>query len=307
MNDITLEALIDLMQDSDTGIGVYKDELAGWFKDMNKYRDGSDLEAWLSIWSSKSVNVNRMTRRGSFVSKPFISVIGGIQPDVFNSFDTEENKSNGFLDRILLCYPDKDVEEFNENELTDETIQWYSELMTNVLNDYKTSHVVRDGDGDIVAQTVRFSKDAKEKWIGSFNAITALQNDDNESDYIKAVMPKMKAYIARMSLIIHLMYCTYDVAKNRLLIDKNSISKAIDLYSYFLNMSKKVKNNIDETREIKRIKSNGSKKPISELIEDIFRDNPNAAVSKVASILGCSRQNIYTHLKKKSDENKPKS
>ena len=27
-------------QDSDTGIGVYKDELAGWFKDMNKYRDG---------------------------------------------------------------------------------------------------------------------------------------------------------------------------------------------------------------------------------------------------------------------------
>jgi len=120
-------------------------------------------------------------------------------------------------------------------------------------------------------------------------------------------MPKMKAYIARMSLIIHLMYCTYDVEKNRLLIDKNSISKAIDLYSYFLNMSKKVKNNIDETREIKRIKSNGSKKPISELIEDIFKDNPNAPVSKVASILGCSRQNIYTHLKKKSNESKSKN
>ena len=206
-----------------------------------------------------------------------------------------------------MCYPDKDVEEFNENELTEETIQWYSELMTNVLNDYKTNHVVRDGDGDIEAQTVRFSKEAKDIWIDSFNAITALQNDDNESDYIKAVMPKMKAYIARMALIIHLMYCTYDGAKNRLLIDKNSISKAIDLYSYFLNMSKKVKNNIDETRAIKKIKSNGSKKSISELIDDIFKDNPNVSVSKVAGLLGCSRQNIYTHLKKKSDENKPKS
>ena len=33
-NDITLEALVDLHQDSDNSVGVFKDELAGWFKEM---------------------------------------------------------------------------------------------------------------------------------------------------------------------------------------------------------------------------------------------------------------------------------
>src|SRR5699024_10537136 len=33
-NDITLEALVDLHQESDNSVGVFKDELAGWLKDM---------------------------------------------------------------------------------------------------------------------------------------------------------------------------------------------------------------------------------------------------------------------------------
>jgi hypothetical protein len=56
-NDITLEALVDLHQESDNAVGVFKDELAGWLKDMNKYRAGSDLEFWLSCWSGKSVSI----------------------------------------------------------------------------------------------------------------------------------------------------------------------------------------------------------------------------------------------------------
>ena len=77
-NDITVEALVDLHQQSDNAVGVFKDELAGWFKDMNKYKQGSDLEFWLSTWSGKAVNLNRLTRAGSFVAKPFIPVLGGI-------------------------------------------------------------------------------------------------------------------------------------------------------------------------------------------------------------------------------------
>jgi len=34
VNDITLEALVDLHQDTDNSLGVFKDELAGWLKDM---------------------------------------------------------------------------------------------------------------------------------------------------------------------------------------------------------------------------------------------------------------------------------
>jgi len=58
-NDITIEALVELHQENKNSIGVFKDELAGWFKDMNKYREGSDLEFWLSTWSGKAISLNQ--------------------------------------------------------------------------------------------------------------------------------------------------------------------------------------------------------------------------------------------------------
>ena len=134
-NDITIEALVDLHQQSDNSVGVFKDELAGWFKDMNKYKPGSDLEFWLSSWSGKAVNVNRITRAGSFVPKPLIPVLGGIQPSIFSTFYTEENKENGFMDRMLLSYPDLEVEKYNDDEIDTSTIQWYSDT---IINFYET-------------------------------------------------------------------------------------------------------------------------------------------------------------------------
>ena len=75
-------------------------------KDMNKYREGSDLEFWLSCWSGSPVILTRVTRKGSYIERPSIPVLGGIQPSVLTNFNTSENKENGFMDRILLCYPD---------------------------------------------------------------------------------------------------------------------------------------------------------------------------------------------------------
>jgi hypothetical protein len=129
-DDITLEALIDLHQEVTTGVGVFKDELAGWLKDMNKYREGSDLEFWLSTWSGTSVNVNRLTRVGSFVESPFIPVIGGIQPSILNELYTQEKKDNGFMDRMLISYPEITIPKYNDNEISEEAIIWYNSAIT---------------------------------------------------------------------------------------------------------------------------------------------------------------------------------
>ena len=143
-NDITIEALIDLHQESDNAVGVFKDELAGWMLDMNKYRTGSDLQFWLSCWSGDSVNVNRMTRVGSFVPHPFIPVLGGIQPNILTGFSTEENKDNGFVDRLLLCYPEAKVEMYNENEIDQDVLDWYKDKIV-MFYDTLKSIVARDG------------------------------------------------------------------------------------------------------------------------------------------------------------------
>jgi hypothetical protein len=115
VNDVTIEALADLHEENDNGVAVFKDELNGWLKDMNKYKPGSDLEFWLSCWSAESANLTRKTAKSSFIEMPLIPVLGGIQPGIFSQISTVENKDNGFLDRLLLAFPEKEIEHYNRN------------------------------------------------------------------------------------------------------------------------------------------------------------------------------------------------
>jgi hypothetical protein len=294
-NDITLEALVDLHQESDNAVGVFKDELAGWLKDMNKYRAGSDLEFWLSCWSGKSVSMNRKTAKSSFVEKPFIPVLGGIQPTIFNSFSTEENKDNGFMDRMLLAFPDAIVDEYNDNELDYSTIKWYNESMIKMYETFK-NHIVRTDNGEINPNLCKFTPEAKEEWKRIFNKITKCQNDENENEYLKSMYPKQKSYIPRFSLLIHCIDSFFDNSINILEISKESILKAEKLSNYFINVAKKVKYESNEFNDLKTTFKKAES--IYDKIKLIHQKDKDFNKSKVAELLGVSRMTIIRTIKK---------
>ena len=293
-NDITLEALVDLHQESDNAVGVFKDELAGWFKDMNKYKAGSDLEFWLSSWSGKAVNLNRMTRAGSFVGNPLIPVLGGIQPSIFNTFYTDENKDNGFMDRMLLTYPELDVDKYNDKEMSYETLQWYSDTIVKFFQSVTNKRITRDAEGKIIPTILRWSKDAKIEWIRIFDKITEIQNSDNESEYMKSMLPKQKAYIPRFALLLHAFNIglTGDLGTGQ--ITKKDILNAEKLSEYFIAMAKKVKVDSVEVSEMKTI-VNSKQGSAKERFESIYKKNPEVKIKQVAELLGVSARAIYKH------------
>lgn len=292
-NDITLEALVELHQESDNSVGVFKDELAGWLKDMNKYRAGSDLEFWLSCWSGKSVSMNRKTAKSTFVEKPFIPVLGGIQPSIFNSFSTEENKENGFMDRMLLSFPEAKVDEYNDNELDYDLIKWYSETITHFYTGIK-SLLKRNNDGEIETNTIRFDDEAKIEWKRIFNKITNSQNNDDENEYLKSMYPKQKSYIPRFALLIHIFDSFLSDIPYQL-VNKESILKAEKLSDYFVANAKKIKIESSEIQELKTVSKKGETK--LEKFKAIYDSNKNFNRSKVSEMLGVSRQTIYSWIK----------
>jgi hypothetical protein len=295
-NDITLEALVDLHQESDNAVGVFKDELAGWLKDMNKYRAGSDLEFWLSCWSGKSVSLNRLTRKGSFVEKPFIPVLGGIQPNILNSFYTEENKDNGFMDRMLLSFPDSKIELYNENELEYELLEWYKDNMICFYDTIK-SVIQRDKEGNIESLTAKFNEEAKIEWKRIFNEISNFQNDENENEYLKSMYPKQKSYIPRFALVIHAFNEFFSTGGNTLLITKDSVLKAEKLSKYFIATAKKVKVNSVEVNSIKSVINSNKNKSSKEQFFELYKLNPDLNKKQIAESLGVSLQMIYKYLK----------
>ena len=297
VNDITLEALVDLHEESDNAVGVFKDELAGWFKDMNKYRAGSDLEFWLSSWSGKSVSLNRKTSKSAFVEKPLIPVLGGIQPSIFSIFYTEENKDNGFIDRMLLSYPELEIETYNDNEMNNDLLEWYSSCIINFYESIKSQIIQRNNDDDIEPQTVQLSKESKEEWIRIFNNITNIQNSDDENEYMKSMLPKQKSYIPRFALILNTIDCFFDDKPNLLEVSKESMLKAEKLSKYFIAMAKKIKIDNVEKADVKTVLIENKNKTIKEKFEIIYKQNPNFSKKEVSEMLGVSRQTIYNLIK----------
>jgi len=298
-NDITIEALVELHQENPNSVGVFKDELAGWFKDMNKYREGSDLEFWLSTWSGKAISLNRKTAKSAFVDKPLVSVLGGIQPSILNSFYTEDNKDNGFMDRMLLSYPDLDIEKWNDKEMDYDTIQWYQDSIIAFYETIKHKVVQYDEDGDIKPKTAIIPKESKDEWIRVFNEYTDIQNSDEENEYMKSMLPKQKSYLPRFALLLNTLDSFFDDTHtaDAMKISKESILKAEKVSKYFIAMAKKIKVNSIETHEIKTIITTNKLKSNKEKFIELYKINPELDKKEVAEILGVSLQMIYKYVK----------
>ena len=303
VNDITLEALIELHGENKNGIGVLKDELAGWFKDMNKYRQGSDLEHWLSSWSGKQINLNRKTAKSSFVQRAFIPVLGGIQPSIMDNFYTEENKDNGFIDRMLFCYPDLSIDLYSDKEMKQEYLQWYEDYVINFYEKIK-SIIKYTEDFEIEPYVARFNDDAKEEWVRIFNEITQMQNSDFENEYMKSMLPKQKSYIPRFALIINTLQSNEDEDIFIDQITKDSILKAEKLSKYFIAMAKKIKSESIERIGIKQTVSKVSDKSNYEKFKSVYSRDENIKKAELAEILGISRRQVYNYIKEFNNEKK---
>jgi hypothetical protein len=239
--------------------------------------------------------MNRKTAKSSFVEKPFISVLGGIQPTILNNMSTEETKDNGFLDRLLLSFPEATIDEYNDNELDYSTIKWYSETILKLYETYKNI-IERDSEGEIEPLTMKFSDEAKIEWKRIFNQITKHQNNEDENEYLKSMYPKQKSYIPRFALLIHSFDCFFDSNKMLLEVSKESILKAEKLSNYFVQTAKKIKYESNETQDLKTTTKKAE--TTIEKIKLIYQKDADFNRTKVAELLGVSRRHIINIVKK---------
>ena len=109
VKDITRETLAAILRDNPRGLLADPDEATAWVSSFNEYKaKGSDRQFWLSIWSSSSISVDREGgRRSIYVKNPLVTVMGGLPPDMLSALSEEHGRNDGFLDRLLFCFPDK--------------------------------------------------------------------------------------------------------------------------------------------------------------------------------------------------------
>ena len=290
VDDITIEGLVQLHEESPKSIGVYKDELAGFFKDMNKYREGSDLQFWLTTWSGKSYNVNRKTSGDSFLKKPFLPILGGIQPEIFETFQTQENKHNGFMDRMLFCNPNKKAQYPSIDEISTETLQAYQDYVFRIKEIVDTDLTELDDDGDINPFIVGFTEDAKKEFRKYHCELVDKQESENELDYFRGVFAKQITYIPRFSLIIAFLK---SLERDELIqeVTLSDVKAAKEVSDYYIKMTKNNKTDNDLTKQIADVIANC--KTNKDKVLTLVNKFPKLSKTTIAETVGISRQTVH--------------
>lgn len=103
--DATIEAIAALA-DAAPGVCMIRDELVGWVKAHDAYRQAGDRQTWLSLWAGSSLKIDRKTAAPLFIPSPTVSVAGGLQPERLPDLRDAASRDDGFVDRLLLGWPE---------------------------------------------------------------------------------------------------------------------------------------------------------------------------------------------------------
>jgi hypothetical protein len=233
--DFTPEALAEVHKFNKRGIGVYADELAGWFKNFNRYNSGSEMEFWLSQWSGKAINIDRKGGEPNYLPNPFISVGGTIQNGILEELAKNSRTQNGFIDRILFVILNNKKEPWSDSDLPQEIIDNWYRIIQNLLEmplsfDAETQNPK--------PQVLRFTPEAKAlliAWqIKNTDACNAV-----ESELLSGMYSKMDMYILRLALILELLQYACGESQ-KLAIGERAVEGAIKLAEYFKKSALKV-------------------------------------------------------------------
>jgi hypothetical protein len=248
VQDTTVEALMERLAENLKGLLSNNDELSGWVRSMDQYKGGNkgnDRQFWLSTWSSTSVSVDRKGRKGPLmVTHPFVCIAGGIQPGILS--EIKNNREDGLLDRFLFAYPDHTPTRWSDSEVSSETMAAYKRIYEELYG----LAMDTDENGVPNPRHATFTTEAKRIFVDAYNSLCQEMEQPGFPGHLKGPWSKMRAYLARISLIIGMAKIAeltsrrkgdlFDFMKTEPMIGKRYVQAAVTLVEYFKAHARRV-------------------------------------------------------------------
>jgi len=236
VDDTTVEALTRVLKESERGVLVAKDELAGWLRGMDQYKaggKGSDRQFWLSAWNSDAITVDRKGEpEALMISEPFVGISGGIQPEVLE--DLNRGPEDGMLDRFLVAFPETVAPGWRDAEITEAAEVRYADLYKQL----RIKHLHVDEYGDPLPQAVVFSPTAKAVLKDAVNGHAAEMARPGFPASLKGAYSKLEAYIGRLCLVLAMARAVEERAAEQ--VEPRDVVAAMALIDYFKQMARRV-------------------------------------------------------------------
>ena len=242
ISDVTPEGLSYIHAQNKRGLCLWTDELSAWFKNFNRYNNGSEEQFWLSVFSAKTTISDRRSSKSSiFIKRPYISVIGTIQKKILSELAKGERSNNGFIDRILFVMPNlQQKARWSDRELPDDIERDWNDIIGHLIN----IECPLNEQQEIEPYILPFTDEAKTRlyeWQHHFSELC----DNETNDTIVSIYCKLEISIIRFCLIIQLARWTCGEC-NKEAIDLLSVERAIRLTEYFKDSALAVQSTLNE-------------------------------------------------------------
>lgn len=264
----TIEQLFGILSHNPHGVLMFVNELNALVSNMNRYGKGSDEAYWLEFFDGNQVKYERKSN-DEYISilHPYVSIIGGTQPGLLPKMFGGERATSGFTSRFLKVFPDiTTMPRWKHGSMP----QVYIDEWNRIIRQVATMDHTLDTNGEVVPRSLEFSKEAKDILYDWEEGIA--QKWSEVDDYMQGVCGKLKTYVIRFCLIIHVMrmVCMETSSEE---IDEVSVKSACRLADYFLTMDQRVNNLI-------------SKRPVDEVHQQFFDKLPENFTTAEAISLG---------------------
>lgn len=233
-SDVTVEGLGQLFQENPRGLLLYRDELSGWVQSMDQYRNGKggDRQFFLSAWSGTRISSDRVSRPRIRVPLPFLSIVGGIPPDILPDLADGQGREDGFLPRLLFAFPEQSPVRFSWIDVSPQVQDGYASLIHQL---YQLEFEEDSQTGEKQSVILPMTPDGLEKYVSWHDRLCQEMEAPTVFPVLKGFYAKLKGYCARLALIHAL--C---VDPNALSVGVGSVDAAIAMTEYFKGQAEKV-------------------------------------------------------------------
>jgi Protein of unknown function (DUF3987) len=232
IGDATTEAVASLLRQNRLGLAAIFDELVAWPRTMNQYRrgKGGDRQFYMESWSGSPIVRDRKGEPCPvIVPTPFISIIGWICPSMLGELKDEGEREDGFIDRLLFCYPDPVPPAlWSEETISAEIENGWQEIL-----DKLWALKPDENGGHPHPVAVELTSAAKAVWSEFYNDHIRESAAANFPSNLKGPWAKLRSYAARFALILHeLRFAAGEISSDRE-VDEETMQRAIALVEYF--------------------------------------------------------------------------
>ena len=273
IGDCTPEARDEALSINQQGLLLYRDELSSIVKEFGRYSAGSECETLNSIWVSQGYPVNRKTSAKIYIDKPFMSILGGVQPDMLpKTFLRDDLTASGFTARFLYILPQpQPARRWTDDGIPDDLPREWDEKVQELLH--------------MDAREYRLDDAAHRLWQGYYDKLQVDMAGDGVAPIEQQYLAKLSYHCARWVLIVHLLN---DISSPY--ISANEMEYTLRCMEYF-------KRTADEVMSLRSSGGDKHKPTQKELIRMIFDTFPVTSQSELGRVLGIAQPNINKYLR----------